>query len=143
MDGSLYPHYLVIQRPSKAGAIDPKTGIFSPSGAYELIYSDEADAQDLDTEGIAYEGGEVKVKSADLIVFLADEDKITDLRVGDTALLLRGSKAHICRVVGVRKIDSAITVNISGDFGGDVKAVLDGSYNYTYNAKKQLIIEDV
>jgi hypothetical protein len=107
-----YPHTLTITRTSETGSADSETGIFTPSGSNDTIYSGACDAQEV--SGLSYSGASLKEVRADLAVFLEDELKAFDVKVGDVGSLIRGSQSRPIVVRKVRILDAMIEADITG-----------------------------
>jgi len=108
-----YGQSLILTRNSTTGSLDDDTGIFTPSGESETIYEGKVDAQDVDP-GLSYKGSDLQTKQADLEVFLKEESKIFDIKIGDTGVLTRAGFSQNVSVLKLRVLDGVIECIISG-----------------------------
>jgi len=107
-----YGQSLILKRASDAGTTDPTTGRFTPSASAVTVYDDKCDAQELSSSGLDYKGASLQVVRADLLVFLKDERKAFEIKVGDKGTLTRGSNTADVVVKKLRILDGSIEINI-------------------------------
>lgn len=115
MYGSSYPHTLEITRASSDDGQDPNTGLPDPQADPEIIYQDGCDAQEFSAQRqsglMVTDSGDYSHIAAELVIYLEDEEPITDIRIGDTGTLKgRGTQEQI-KVVAIKKIDGSIYAN--------------------------------
>lgn len=77
-----YPHWIRISKPGSGPSTqDPRGGVYTPA-AGEVIYSGEADVQDVGESVVR--GADVQTEESEATIFLADESVIPLLETGHT-----------------------------------------------------------
>ena len=112
MFGSTYNDHLYIPGSSTGGSQD-SDGDWNPGSAGEPKYDGKCDAQEPASGGLQITTSDTEVKSetADLKIFLKEESKTKNLKVGDTGTLTRKGEEYQITITNRRLIDGMIEAN--------------------------------